>query len=277
MLISIMGTIGVLLAQLLYSVLEHFLSSHIFFEYGWRVSYIIGGFLILHSYEVRRKIAESEEFKLFKKSGEYKNTILLVFQKYKYLLILSIGSILGVELYWGTFVIYFPNYIKIHLENNDIGAMVNIVLLMGLFLGQVIGGVLANFIRVRVVFTFFTSCSILITIPTYLTISYLPESNINIFYFCVLFFSACQGGAGVLFLLMLAKRIPVKVRYTIVALAYALSAFFFIGLPPFIFSYFTRETTMYIPMMVLGIGYIIQLITVQLFYKKTQINEEKVT
>ena len=81
--------------------------------------------------------------------------------------------------------------------------------------------------------------------------------------------SIAEGTSGVLTLLVLAKRLPVHYRYTLTAVSYAFSGFLFIGLPPFLFSLFTRQNSMYYPIIVFALGWVVQLIAIQVFYKKT--------
>jgi heme A synthase len=151
----------------------------------------------------------------------------------------------------------------------------NYTLTFGLLFGYLIGGIIAQFSSIRVTYTLGSLTFILLIYPTYFLITKATLNNIDELYFIIFVFSLIQGVCGVLCLLMLANRYPISQRYTLVAVSFALSALIFIGIPPFIFSYFTRETTMYIPMIVLGIGYIVQLIAVQIFYKKTKNIGEK--
>jgi len=135
-------------------------------------------------------------------------------------------------------------------------------------LGGIIGAVLANKTNIKSVFSIGTVWSLGLILPMYFAIN--SGSWITLYIYCFVF-AFPQGASAVLYLLLLSRRLPVRYRYTILATAFAFSAFLFIGIPPFIFSYFTRESSMYIPMLVLGIGYFIQLLAVQIFYKKTTI------
>jgi MFS transporter, MHS family, proline/betaine transporter len=275
MCLSIMASFGIFLAILLYQVLHYLLGHELFIDYGWRVAYIFGGIILFHSYQARKKIAESDEFILFKNKQSYKNTIYEMLINYKRLLILGVLSIAGIQLYWGAFFLYFPQVIKLNTFMHEYYETMNYTLTFGLLFGYLIGGIIAQFSSIRVTYTLGSLTFILLIYPTYFLITKATLNNIDELYFIIFVFSLIQGVCGVLCLLMLANRYPISQRYTLVAVSFALSALIFIGIPPFIFSYFTRETTMYIPMIVLGIGYIVQLIAVQIFYKKTKNIGEK--
>ena len=137
-------------------------------------------------------------------------------------------------------------------------------------MGKIIGAFMADKTNIRLVYSIGTLLTFLLLIPLFVGIVNTHSVDIEIFYILLFLISFANGPTDILSVLQLAKRYPLKYRYTLVSGAYALSALFFIGLPPFIFSYFTRESSMYYPILVLGIGYIVQLIAVQLFYKKTE-------
>ena len=268
MCIWLMATVGILLAQGTYTLLSTYMSHESFTQYGWRIAYIFGGLMIFHSYNARKNIAESDEFKNSIKRGEYKNTIKEMFSNYKVVLMLSVLTLTGTQLFWGCFMVYLPSFISLKYVNPDLTAHITAFILTGMIVGYIVGAVLANKTNIKSVFSIGTAWSLCFILPMYFAIN--SGSVVIVYAFCFMF-ALLQGVSGVLYLLLLTRRLPVRYRYTLLATAFAFSAFLFIGIPPFIFSYFTRESSMYIPMLVLGIGYFIQLIAVQLFYKKTAI------
>ena len=268
MCIVLMSVVGVLLAQGTYMLLSTYMSHEAFTQYGWRIAYVFGGLMIFHSYNARKNIAESDEFKNSIKRGEYKNTIEVMFSDYKVVLMLSILALVGIQLFWGAFMVYLPSFISLKYARPDLTTHITTFILFGMVLGGIIGAVLANITNIRAVYSIGSLLSLVLILPMYLAIS--SASWITLYIYCFAF-ALPHGACGVLGLLLLTRRLPVRYRYTLLATAFAFSAFLFIGIPPFILSYFTRESSMYIPMLVLGIGYFIQLIAVQIFYKKTAI------
>ena len=268
MCIWLMSVAGVLLAQGTYTLLSTYISHESFTQYGWRIAYIFGGLMIFHSYFARKNIAESDEFKNSIKRTEYKKTIKSMFSNYKVVLMLSILTVAGVQVFWGAFMVYLPSFISLKYASPDLTAHMTTIILSGMVVGAVIGAVLASITNIRAVFSIGSLLSLCLTVPMYLAIN--SGSWVNLYLLCFMF-AFPQGVSAVMQLLLLSRRLPVRYRYTLLATAFASSAFLFIGIPPFIFSYFTRESSMYIPMLVLGIGYFIQLIAVQIFYKKTAI------
>jgi hypothetical protein len=164
-------------------------------------------------------------------------------------------------------MIYFPNYIELNYQGAS--SFIYYLLIFGVLLGNIIGGVAANYIGVRQVYSWGTLISIALIVPVIIAIKHTDIDMFSMDIMTVLF-AAAQGVFAVLSLMLLANRFPVTYRYTALASTYALSALCFIGIPPFLFSYFTREVSMYYPMLVLGIGYTVQLIAVQFFYNKTE-------
>ena len=270
MCITLMSTVGTFLAQFTYIVLEYFLDHQAMLDYGWRVAYIIGGILILHSYQARKKIAESEEFKLNKENTVYRNTISLMISNHKELLIWGALSMIGVQSFWGSFMIYLPNYISLEYADQTIHLHIYYIMIIGLVVGKLMGAFLADKINIRAVYSVASIFCILLIIPFYISMTTKLCAGLENFYILLFLIAIINGTATVLYILQLAQRFPVAYRYTLVSSSFALSAFLFIGLPPFLFSYFTRESSMFYPTLVFGVGYIIQLIAVQVLYYKTE-------
>jgi MFS family permease len=268
--ISIMTLSGVFLAKFTYFVLGYFLDHQTMINYGWRIAYIFGGIMIFHSYFARKDIAESEEFKLCKKQGKYKNTIHEMFLKHNKLLLISILCIPAAEMFWGVILVYLPNLMELKYNSPELVSNIYYISIFGMLAGCFLGAIFADIINIRVVYSTGTILVLLLVFPFYFSTSYLTLGSVVVFYILLFLLTVTTGIPAVLSLLMLSRRLPVKYRYTLVSTAYAFSAFFFIGLPPFLFSYFTREANMFYPMLVFGIGCIVQLIAVQLFYKKTE-------
>ena len=268
--LSLMVVAGVFFAKLTYFILGQFFNHQDMMDYGWRIAYIFGGIMIFHSYFARKEIAESYEFKLIQKGKVYKNTIREMFLNYKMLLLIGVLSLASAQMFWGVFMIYLPNFMELKYNNASITSNIYYLVMLGMFLGDIIGAICADKVNVRSVYSVGTILTCLLLIPLYISMSNDHRTTMSVFYFLLFLTSFVYGFFAVLCLLMLSKRYPVKYRYTLVATTNAFAAFFFIGLPPFLFSYFTREVSMFYPMLVFGIGCIVQLIAVQLFYKKTE-------
>jgi MFS family permease len=106
MFLSIMIISGIFLAKIVYSLIEYFYSHDAVINYGWRIAYIFGGLLILHSYFIRKKINESIDFALIKKNNRLKNSVIDVLKNHKVLLLLAILSLSSTQSYWGVFMVY---------------------------------------------------------------------------------------------------------------------------------------------------------------------------
>ena len=270
MCISLMGVVGIFLAKFTYGVLDYFFDHQSMMDYGWRIAYIVGGVLIFHSYQARKTIAESAEFKLNKEHRVYRNSICKMLSHYKEILLWGTLSMIGIQIFWGAFLIYLPNYMSFKYHSPIITSYIYYTMISGLVSGQIIGGVIADKINIRSAYTIGTILCLLLIVPFYRSMAGSLGAGLEQFYILLFFISLSVGISNVLYILQLAQRFPIQYRYTLVSSAYALSAFLFIGLPPFLFSYFTREISMYYPMLVFGICYIIQLISIQIFYQRTK-------
>jgi MFS family permease len=268
--IGIMSTAGVFLSQLTYYILSLFFTNQYLMDYGWRIAYIFGGIILFHSYFARKEIAESDEYKLSFKGKAYKNTVREMFYKQKEILFLGILCLISIQMYWGVFMIYLPSYMTLKYGTIAITSDIYYITLFGVIIGGVIGAIIAEFVSVKNAYCFGVFLTLIIIVPFYLSLTYrydnsMVESNILLF-----LISLAHGVSGVIALLMLSRRFPIEYRYTLVSTSSSISAFLFIGLPPFIFSYFMKETSIFYPMLVFGIGCVVQLIAVQLFYNKTE-------
>ena len=266
LILSFMGTLGVLSAKGTYILLGQYLNHQQMMDYGWRIAYILGGILIFHSYFARKEIAESSEFNLSRRNQSYKNTVKGMFSDYKVLLILGTLTLCGIQLFWGVFMIYLPNYISLKSGSSQASNMTYYIILTGSLLGNIIGAFIANKTNTRVVYSIGSIICFLLSFPLYIA---LHLHKLDDFYILLLFIAIAEGTTGVFTILVLAKRFPINYRYTLAAASVAFAAFLFIGLPPFFFSLFTRENSMYYPILIFTIGWLIQIVSVQLFYKKT--------
>ena len=267
MCVALMDTVGVILAKLTYMFLSTVFNHQDMINYGWRVAYILGGILIFHSYFARKSMVESDVFSFSKKTFPYKNTIHEMFKNYKFLLLIGVLSVAGTELFWGVFMIYIPSYISLKYNSSEISSFIYYVILAGKIAGCFIGAIIADKTNIRVVYSVASIICVLLSLPLYIGLN---SDILFDSYFLLLFLSIADGCNGVLMVLQLSKCYPIKYRYTLVSCAYAVAAFLFVGLPPFLFSYFTREDSLYYPLMIFAIVYAVQFIAVQILYSKTK-------
>jgi MFS family permease len=267
--IALMSVAGVFLAKSTYSILGYFFNHHDMMDYGWRIAYIFGGIMIFHSYFARKYIAESEEFKFTQKNSVYKNTIHEMLSSYKSLLLIGICCLPLMQLFWGVLMVYLPSFMALKYNSSSLISNIYNIMTLGMLVGCILGAVFANITNIRVVYSVGAVLTFLLVPLFYYSINS-GGSDHTIFYTLLLLLSITESASGVLTLLLISKRLPVKYRYTLVSTSFALGYFLFIGLPPIIFSYFTREANMYYPILVYGVGVVISLIAVQVFYKKTE-------
>ena len=267
LILSLMGTLGVYAAKGTYILLGQVLNHQQMMDYGWRIAYIIAGILIFHSYFARKEIAESSEFNLSRRQHSYKNTVKGMFSDYKLLLLLGILTMCGIQLFWGVFMVYLPNYISLKYSSGQASNIIYYISIFGCLIGNAIGAFIADKTNIRMVTSIGSILCFILSIPLYISFQLNHQMD---FYVLLALVSIAEGTSGVFTILVLAKRFPTNYRYTLTAASFACSAFLFIGIPPFLFSLFTRESSMYYPIMIFALGWVVQLIAIQFFYKKTE-------
>jgi MFS family permease len=142
---------------------------------------------------------------------------------------------------------------------------------IGLIFGNILGGVFANITSAKTAL----SSALVLTIASVVPLLFLFINHNSIssyFYIVVTIFSFFMGTISVPKDTLIACNLPVQYRFSILAISVAVSAFLFVGLPPFILSLFTHQGSMIAPTVILIIGFVVQLISVEYFYKLTKNN-----
>lgn len=133
--------------------------------------------------------------------------------------------------------------------------------------GYIFGAMLADRYSVKLIYTLGNLNMLILMIPlVYMSLCSSNISTLKIYTFLFLA-GMIYGSYGVLTLLLLAQYIPVNIRYFFISLSFSLASLFFIGIPPFIFSLFQRETEIFYPVIIFIISCFVQLISVIFFHR----------
>jgi MFS family permease len=266
--VYLMGNIGIIFAQSLYHFFHCYFDKIDFLNISWRISYALAGILLIHAYFSRRNLNESEEY-IENKIHNFK--VRQIFKKYPKTFFATLGCMIGGQLYWGVFIVYFPNFVILNSQNPVAHTYIYYSMFIGLIFGNILGGVFANITSAKTAL----SSALVLTIASVVPLLFLFINHNSIssyFYIVVTIFSFFMGTISVPKDTLIACNLPVQYRFSILAISVAVSAFLFVGLPPFILSLFTHQGSMIAPTVILIIGFVVQLISVEYFYKLTKNN-----
>jgi metabolite-proton symporter len=108
--------IGLLLANGVLSLLGGLTSDTAFASWGWRVPFLLSGFLVVVGLWIRLTIAESPLFRKVEAADTtVRAPIVEVFRRYPGRVLLAIGARVGVDVAFYTFVLFIASYVATYL------------------------------------------------------------------------------------------------------------------------------------------------------------------
>jgi MFS family permease len=262
--ILIFASFGFIIANLCYTGLEYWLNSEQIVSFGWRIAFICGGLIILHSYFARVTLYESRVFKKIKSAKKNKKAALRQIAKnYKALMIFVFFTQAGIASYWGILVAYLPVYCAEYYEISTI-KLSEMMLIMSICIpiGTMIGGLIADWIGIKNAYLVYSVIMLIIIMPVYNYIINDAKTMIEIF--------IIMGGFSLLTGLMhgtanyfSTNSFPAEIRYSSVAIIQNIGMAVFAGLAPLYVSSLTHYfNDIMIPAKVLTINYAIQVIAI---------------
>lgn len=129
------ATAGLFVSLMVILLTRHFLTEAEFDSWGWRVPFWVSILMVLVSYLIRKKMAESPEFALAKAEGKTsKNPLKESFgNKYnlKFVLLALFGATMGQGVVWYTGQFYAMSFMKtvLNIDANQVDGMLGISLL----------------------------------------------------------------------------------------------------------------------------------------------------
>ena len=111
---------GVLLASLVVSFLKYILSTESFVDFGWRIPFLVGFFIIYASHYIKTHTAETPMFLTAKECGHLsKNPLAESFTNYKFKMLISIMINSTGSVIFYLQAVYLLNYLKLFRDFSD--------------------------------------------------------------------------------------------------------------------------------------------------------------
>lgn len=232
------GTVAGLIPGMLINLLiVHWLSVEQINSFGWRIPFLLGGFLCFIGYLIRRELHETAEFKKIKQHEAAPFIEVLRHHLGKVIIGVGLVSIMATPII--LLIIFMPTYLTklAHISAqiaSDAVLVASVVSVISIY----VMGILANKYSVYKLMR----NSLMLILPAAALCYYLIGQGSNIILGLALF-AVFQGFLVVLPTIVLSYLFPVNIRLTGVALAYNISFVLFGGLTPIVITSIIAETT----------------------------------
>ena len=234
---------GVILATSVSALLHAFLSAGEMQQFGWRIAFLIGGFLGLISWFLRRSLDESPEFiRMKKKAAEVSNNrgpLVTLVSGHGVQILITIGATCVVATFNGLLFAHMPAYLgrtlgysgaEVALSLNIASACAAVSLIAATYV--------ADIVPRRLIFR--AGCVVigLGAIPAYRTLAAhgLPLTTT---FLLIGLSAACTHGT---FAAIIADVFPTPIRFSGVALTLNMGAVVFSGLAPLLATWLIENT-----------------------------------
>ncbi len=229
---STVANLGLLLANGVAGLLQHFLSATAFETLGWRLAFIVGGLLgggILYG---RRFLIETEAFKLLQDQQRIISVPVLAFMRsawHKMFFCLSL-LMLGSVLYYTCFI-YLSTFLQQTQATHVNVYFLQSLCLMGMLLLVPLGGWLCDRIGRQSSFLLISGSVILCTWPCFYWLNQGGYLHIGLALIIFTLISSLEQGTTSV---TVVEQFPAPIRYTGVSLSYNLPQAIFGGTAPLI-------------------------------------------
>lgn len=264
------ANIGFLLATTAAWWMSSWLSGPALISWGWRIPFIVGGFIGLSILYLRFFMQETPEFQKLREMHQVANVpIKEALKKNPGTMLKIIGLVcLGAILYYTVFT-YLNNYLEqvSHLSLKEILKLQAWCLVIMLFLVP-LSGKLCDYLGRKKMFLLFSIGTLVVTIPCFLLFKTSSVPLIFLAMLALTIFSSLEQGTT---LTTVVENVPLRVRYTTIAVAYNVGNIIFGGLTPLLLSslfHFTHNSLL--PAYYLILAAIITLTVVIFSLKETK-------
>lgn len=256
--------LGAVLAILIHVVLNHFLTAHQLAVWGWRVPFILGGFLGFFGWIIRRSMSESFAFLQQQWKADVPLLALFRFYPTKLLAAILIAMLGGTSV--SLIYLYMPSYLQtlLHYHYNIINLNISLSLILFTIMIIFFGYLSDKFSRKKMIAVGATLL-LIFAFPGYRLIYLAHHSMLPyVFGFFAIITGMIMGSIPALF----TRLFVTQVRYTGVALSYNVGIAITAGLAPMIVTIFIKYTNPVVaPAVMLMVTSVIALIGVALIPK----------
>lgn len=243
--------IGIILSMTECLLLEKFLSPEDLLNWGWRLSFLLGGCIGLFGFYLRTKLHETPSYNQLKYQHQItKKNLGQVLKKYQK----SIGLAIMICAYDAVAFYLLSTLLPIFVQKKlawhyNYGLLLTIALMLLITIPLPFIGKLADRYNNKKILLSSMIGSMLIFYPIYHTL----QANILVpLFFCIGIFILCYCCITALIPYLLANLFPTKVRYTCVGISFSIADGIIGGISPLIFLSllgFTYNVVMYFLLM----------------------------
>ncbi len=217
-------SIGAMLASLVLYLLSGTISKDQILNWGWRIPFLLGGFLAVANYYIRNNLQETPEFSMLQKNhskqGAIKDPLTELFCLYRWQLFLGIGMTFFVS----SLVIvalYLPTYLTTHFGfiSSDVYLSILLSMLWSAIILPICGR-LADSIDKRVLFSSTALLFVAAIFPLFALLKFQIFSALLIF---MILYQTVLAYVSSCYYSILASLFPTRMRYTGIAACYNVS------------------------------------------------------
>jgi MFS family permease len=219
---------GLLIAMLLHLFLVHVLTMQQIVMFGWRIGFILGGLVCFISYQVRKKLYETNAFKNIKSKHKYPFVVLI--RRHLAKVFIGIALIASMAAASSMSIIFMPTYLVafMKLSNQQVGNTI-IVGLIAYIIAIYFSGYVLDKFEVTKVMLVNLIILILMTPLAYWLLKIHFNLPLTLF-----LFNFCVGLVVTPAIMILAKLFPTNISLTGVAISYNLGYILFAGVYTFL-------------------------------------------
>jgi MFS family permease len=227
-------TLGNSLGGLVGFILTTALSAEHMMVWGWRIPFILGFFLGIISFYIRKKLVETPVFMQMVEMNQLQQKPFLRLLKRYRINILQAFLLTAAISTSSSFFIYFPTYLstimRIKISHTY---LINVFSFLSIALATAFWGMVSDHTSRKKLMAIGTSLLILLTIPLFYGLTTLGENFIGIF---ILSFALIFGMINSCYVILITELFPANLRYSGVGFSYSLGFAIIAGSAPLVFT-----------------------------------------
>ncbi|MFI3272349.1 MAG: MFS transporter [Pseudomonadota bacterium] len=234
-------SLGLLLATGVIGILSFVLSEEAFFQWGWRIAFMLSSVLLFLGYYIRTRTKESSEFAESKDSApEAKFPLLDAFKYYPKRMMACMGARCIDGVAFNVFGVYSLSYLTQHLQVSQtvaLGAVMAASVVMS-FAIPFWGHMADKYGKTKL----YGLCAIILGLscfPAFWTLHNYSDNLFLLYVAIIIPFGIVYAAVFGIMSSLFAEAFPARVRYSGISFVYQFTAIFAAGLTPMVATYLT--------------------------------------
>jgi len=229
--------VGILLGSAMATLFSYILSEHQLNTWGWRIPFLLGIFICIVGYYLRRNIPESPEYQEIQKTGHVsQHPVMQVLTGYGVVLFVVVLVTMLHDLSFYTLFTYMPTFMTKQLNLlEDTAFTINTINLFLVCVFTVLGAWLSDKFGRKLVMGGAALIFIFGTIPLFSLIT--STSSIMTVFWAQLVFAIAAGGYFGPTAAMMVEAFPTSIRFSAIAITTNISGPLFGGTAPVVVTY----------------------------------------